>query len=170
MPDGYSRDELAAPPSRRELDRMDDEIRALEIYTQPGMSSQDAVRAVMSEMDLSKPQAHALLNRAADRYYQDRKSRAALLYSKQTVMVERNIDLLQQAVERGDLRMIGDILKSWERLSKLHGIDEKREDEKIVPNIVVLDGLSRFTTDATDNAIGSDAPSVPDVIDGEVVE
>lgn len=140
MTEGFSRNELSKPPSPKELDKVEREIGALEVYAKA--STADAgLKAVMNEYGIGRAQATVLVNRAAERFYQDRKSRAHVLYAKQSMRTEEMGDDLFAAFKDGELARAEQILKTYERLAKLHGLDEKREDEQVMPTINIVTAI-----------------------------
>jgi hypothetical protein len=87
-------------------------------------------------------QARLLINRGAERFLKDEnvamKNRAKAQMTFDLAEFRR---LLTEAVVNGDLSKIGDALKVQERMSKLHGLDDKTQDEHVMPEIVILNQI-----------------------------
>jgi hypothetical protein len=149
MPEGFPKRELRKPPSPARLDQADREVRALEVWTE----SAGRIDAVMAEFDITKTQANILVNRAAEKFIDDKKAVANRLKAKQTFMLDGMIDIMHEAFRAGDFARATEIRQTWERLSKLWGLDEKREDEQVQPNWTVIVGLPDERGDVIDGTI-----------------
>jgi hypothetical protein len=138
MPDGYSKHELAKSPTPAQLDDWEMELDALELWHRTG-----DYEAVQKRYGLkNQTQARLLINRGAERFLKDEnvamKNRAKAQMTFDLAEFRR---LLTEAVVNGDLSKIGDALKVQERMSKLHGLDDKTQDEHVMPEIVILNQI-----------------------------
>jgi hypothetical protein len=138
MPDGYSKNELAKSPSPAQLDDWERELDALELWHKTA-----DYEVVAKHFGLKNPtQARLLINRGAERFLKDEnvamKNRAKAQMTFDLAEFRR---LLTEAVVNGDLSKIGDALKVQERMSKLHGLDDKTQDEHVMPEIVILNQI-----------------------------
>jgi hypothetical protein len=136
-PGGFSDKELGRPPSPAKLDQAEREVRALEVWHE----SVGNIAAVMDEFGITKAQANILVNRASERYLEDKKTLANRLRTRQALILDEVLTKLHEAVRADDMNRVKDLLATTERQAKLHGLDEKREDEQVVPHFTVLNVL-----------------------------
>jgi hypothetical protein len=146
MPDGFSRHELEKPLSPAKLTEMDRERQALDAWWRTG-----DYEAVMTLFDLTKPQARILINRAIERWTDEgRETIGRRIKFRQTEMLEELVTKQYDAISQGDLKLARDLLATFERLSKLWGIDTARDEDQVMPNIQVIVGLPDERGDVVD--------------------
>jgi hypothetical protein len=158
MPDGFSDKELGRPPSPAKLDQAEREVRALEVWHE----SVGNIAAVMDEFGITKAQANILVNRASERFRDDKKARANRLWAKQSLILEEVLTKLHEAVRDDDMTVVRDLLATTERQAKLHGLDEKREDEQVVPHFTVLNVLPETVLPPADIIVEQNELEPPD--------
>ena len=153
MPDGFSEKELAKPPGRRELQRIDKEYEALRLW----YASND-LKAVRDGIPgvTSLAQARILVNRAVERYLAQRTEEADRMFVRHSMMLDDAMTKLHEAIQAGDLPRAQNLVSVQERLSKLHDLDlSRKEQTQLGVQIVVNAGL----------------PDIPDVpLEAEIVE
>jgi hypothetical protein len=138
MPDGYSKNELAKSPTPAQLDDWERELDALELWRKTG--SHEAVMARFGLKNVT--QARILVNRGSQRFVKDESDALKTrLKAQMTLDLAEFRELLVEAATNGDLSKIGDALKVQERMSKLHGLDDKTQDEHVMPEIVILNQI-----------------------------
>jgi hypothetical protein len=138
MPDGYSKKELAKAPSPAQLDDWERELDALEIWHKTA-----SYEAVAERLGLKNPtQARILVNRGSERFIKDEgDALKTRVKAQMTLDLAEFRRLLNEAVATGDLSKIPDAIKVQERMSKLHGLDDKTQDEHVMPEIVILNQI-----------------------------
>lgn len=159
MPDGFSERDLAKPPGKRELARIDKEWRALAIWHKT--TDLKAVRDHIPGVQNLR-QAQILVNRAVQRWMEDSVIFADQEYVRNAMIGREVVTKLRDAIDSGDLRLTGDLVRMLDRQSKLLGLDKQKAEEQKMPTIIVQTGIPEMPV----------RPALPDpnVIDGEVVE
>ena len=164
MPDGYSNKELAKPPGKRELARIDKEYEALKLWY-----AKNDLRAVRDGIPgcNSLNEARILVNRGIERFEDERKDNVRRMRVRHTMMLEEVLTKLYEAIDAGDLGKARELKMIQERQSALNDLDmARREQTNVGVNIVVNAGLP----DIPDVPLRAERGEYPELIDGEVVE
>jgi hypothetical protein len=167
MPEGFNSSDLAKPPGRRELARIDKEWRALEIWC-----ATTDLKAVRDQMKLgSQAQAQVLVNRGLERWQEYRSTYTDALRVRHTKILDEMIGSLADEMRKGKLGHSRDLKALMDRQAQLMALDEQREQQQTGPQIVVNVGLPELN-DARVQPDQFERPALsdPNVIDGEVVE
>jgi hypothetical protein len=154
---GFSSKDQAKPPTKRELQAMERDYRALVTWYQTG--DEGKVRDALKLP--SKAAAKVAINRAVETWRDemgDHVGRVRALSDHLTLLSARK---LAEKVEAGELRYVKDLMSVLERLSKLHGLDAQKE-EAGGPQVVVIDSRPPWERGETiDGEADDDPPALP---------
>lgn len=130
---GFSPEEQAKPPSKRELAQQAKEVKALRIWYQ----TQDEGEVRKALKLPSNAAARVMINRAVETWHDAEKDHVRLMRTYQDHLLRSMLVKLHEKFEEGELQRTDPILKVWERLSKLLDLDAGKE-ETGGPQIVVV--------------------------------
>ena len=130
---GFSAEEQAKPPGKRELAQQAKELKAIRLWYQTG-----DVGEVRKALKLpSNAAATVMINRAVETWKEEEKDHVARLRTYQDHLILLSARKLAEKVDEGELQRIPDLLKVLERMSKLHDLDAGKE-EAGGPQVIVV--------------------------------
>jgi hypothetical protein len=139
---GFSSDEQARPPGKRELARQAKEAKALALWYQT--LDEGAVRR---ELKLpSNEAARVLINRAVERWHDEVVDHARRLRTYKDHLLLKSAMKLSKKLDEGELQRVPDLVKVLQEISKLHDIDARSDNTG--PQVVVIDSRPPWEREA----------------------
>lgn len=165
---GYSRDDLAKPPTKRELAQEEREWRALGLWVKTLNLSE--VRKAMKLP--TNAAANILIKRAARRYSEQRAEHAEQAYFMQSQLLMMSFrDLAERIFEKGEAGRYGDLKAMMDMAGKLHGTFAQVEEVTTGNTYVLAAGGDINLVPKGAETFDVRRPwERPELLEGEVVE